>query len=139
MGFRQGGFLTCWSVEESKTGNTTRVRLSSSRKNKETGEYEQDFSGFCTFIGEAHKMAQNLQEKDRIKILECDVGTTYDKEKGKEYVNYKVFSFEMADGTSPAAAGAAKKNKTAAKTTKKAATVDDGECDPPDEDEELPF
>lgn len=135
MGFRQGGFMTVWSVEDSKSGNTSRVRLSSSRKNKQTDQYEQDFSGFCTFIGKAHEMAKNLQEKDRIKITECDVGTTYDKEKGKEYVNYKVFSFEMADGTSVEAAGAAKKNKT-----QKKAAVDDGEVDTPDEDnEKLPF
>ena len=133
MGFRQGGFMTVWSAEPSKSGNTTRVRLSSSRKNKQTEKYEQVFSGFCTFIGDAHRMAANLQERDRIKILECDVGTTYDKEKKVEYVNYKVFSFEMADGTSPEAAGAAKKNQ------RKAATVDDGEVDPPDEDGKLPF
>lgn len=89
MGFRQNGFCSVWSTEESKSGNTTRVRLSSSRKNKMTDQYEQDFSGFCTFIGKAHEMAKNLQPKDRIKILECDVGTSYDKEKQKEYVNYK--------------------------------------------------
>lgn len=132
MGFRQNGFMTVWSVEPSKSGNTTRVRLSSSRRNKQTDQFEQDFSGFCTFIGDAHKLAKNLQERDRIKILECDVGTTYDKEKKVEYVNYKVFSFEMADGTSPAAAGAAKKNQ------RKAATVDDGEVDAP-EDGNCPF
>ena len=57
MGFRQGGYMTVWSAEPSKSGSTTRVRLSSSRKNKKTDEYEQDFSGFCTFIGQAHEMA----------------------------------------------------------------------------------
>ena len=62
MGFRQDGFMTVWSVEPSKSGNTTRVRLSSSRKNKNTDEWEQDFSGFCTFIGEAHKAAARLKE-----------------------------------------------------------------------------
>jgi len=132
MGFRQGGYMTVWSTETSKSGNTTRVRLSSSRKNKKTDEYEQDFSGFCTFIGPAHEAAQHLKEKDRIKILECDVGTTFDKEKRTEYVNYKVFSFEMADGSTPAG------GKTTANTTKKkAALVDDGEVEV-DEDG-LPF
>lgn len=98
MGFRQNGFMTVWSVEPSRSGNTTRVRLSSSRKNKSTDEYEQDFSGFCTFIGKAHEAAARLKERDRIKVLECDVGTTYNKEKKIEYVNYKVFDFEMANG-----------------------------------------
>lgn len=84
MGFRVGNYMSVWSTEPSKSGNTTRVRLSSSRKNKMTGEYEQDFSGFCTFIGKAHEAAKHLQAKDRIKILECDVGTTYNKEQQKE-------------------------------------------------------
>lgn len=129
MGFRQGGYMTVWSAEPSKTGNTTRVRLSSSRKNKKTDEYEQDFSGFCTFIGDAHEAAKYLKEKDRIKILECDVGTTYDKEKKMEYVNYKVFGFEMADGSSPVA------GKTAAKAAKKTAFADEGEV----AEDDLPF
>lgn len=129
MGFRQGGYMTVWSAEPSKTGNTTRVRLSSSRKNKKTDEYEQDFSGFCTFIGDAHEAAKYLKEKDRIKILECDVGTTYDKEKKTEYVNYKVFGFEMADGSSPVA------GKAATKTAKKTAFADEGEV----AEDDLPF
>lgn len=134
MGFRQNGFCSVWSTEPSKTGKTTRVRLSSSRKNKMTDEWEQDFSGFCTFIGEAHEMAQNLKPKDRIKILECDVSTTYDKEKNKEYVNYKVFSFEMADGSSSNSNG----NKTGGKKKSPLAT-DEGEVEELDEDSDLPF
>ncbi len=96
-----------------------------------TNEYEQDFSGFCTFIGKAHEMAKSLHPKDRIKILECDVGTTYDKEKKKEYTNYKVFDFEMADGSSPNEGG----NKPSGK--KKAPfAIDEGEID---EDSNCPF
>ena len=129
MGFRQNGFCSVWSTEVSKSGNTTRVRLSSSRKNKMTDQYEQDFSGFCTFIGKAHEMAKNLQPKDRIKILECDVGTSYDKEKQKEYVNYKVFDFEMADGSTPGGGKSGGGKKPACE-------VDAGE---PDTGDDLPF
>ncbi len=131
MGFRVGSFMSVWSTEPSKSGNTTRVRLSSSRKNKMTGEYEQDFSGFCTFIGKAHEMAKSLQAKDRIKIMECDVGTTYNKEQRKEYVNYKVFDFEMADGSTPGGAA-----KSGGGKKKPAFSVDDGEVDDQDG---LPF
>ena len=63
-----------------------------------TGEYEQDFSGFCTFIGNAHSKASQLKPRDRIKLGECDVSTTYHKDTKTEYVNYAVFDFEMANG-----------------------------------------
>lgn len=96
MGFRTGSFASVWSVRPGR-GNFTDVRLSVSRKNKDTGAYEQDFSGFCTFIGHAHAKATQLKERDRIKLLDVDVSTVYDKEKAKEYINYKVFDFEMAD------------------------------------------
>jgi len=71
--------------------------VSTSRKNKDTGEYEQDFSGYVMMIGQAHAKAQKLKEGDRIKLGDVDVTTTYDKERKKEYVNYKCFDFEMAD------------------------------------------
>lgn len=129
MGFRQGGYCSVWSTELSKSGKTTIVRLSSSRKNQ-SGEYEQDFSGFCTFIGKAHEMAQKLQPKDRIKILECDVGTSYDKEKEKEYINYKVFDFEMAGNKSE------KDNSKSDGKKQNPFEVDGGESDPNDN---LPF
>lgn len=96
MGFRTGAFATVWSVEPGK-GNFTKVRLTVSRKNKETGQYDQDFSGYCMFIGTAHAKSTQLREKSRIKLGDIDVSNTYDKEAHKEYVNYKVFSFDMAE------------------------------------------
>ena len=45
MGFRNNCFATVWQVE-SRNPNWTKVRLNISRKNKDTGEYEQDFSGW---------------------------------------------------------------------------------------------
>lgn len=95
MGFRSGAFASVWSVEPGK-GNFTKVRLSISRKNKD-GQYEQDFAGYCTFISQAHAKAARLKEKDRIKLGDVDVSNSYDKDKQKEYVNFKVFDFEMAD------------------------------------------
>lgn len=96
MGFRKNAYSTVWSVEEGR-GNTLKVRLSTSRKNRD-GEYEQDFSGFCTFIGNAKAKAEKLKPKDRIKLGDVDVTTWYNKEKGIEYVTYKVFDFELANG-----------------------------------------
>ncbi len=96
MGFRAGSFATVWSVEPGK-GNFTNVRLSISRKNKDTDQYEDEFSGFCMFIGEARAKAEKLKERDRIKLGDVDVTRRYDKEKQKEYYTFKVFSFEAAD------------------------------------------
>lgn len=98
MGFRTGAYATVWGVDTGK-GNFTKVRLTVSRKNRETGQFDQDFSGFCTFIGTAHALAAKLKERDRIKLGDVDVSNTYDKESKKEYVNYKVFSFEMANAS----------------------------------------
>ena len=52
MGFRTGSYATIWSVE-SATDTRTKARISISRKNKQTGEYDTDFSGFVDFIGTA--------------------------------------------------------------------------------------
>lgn len=60
MGFRNGAYATVWGVEPGKTDRYQQVRLSTSRKNKKTGQFEQDFSGFCRFIGNANEAANKL-------------------------------------------------------------------------------
>lgn len=97
MGFRKDAWASVWSVEDGKNGSK-RVRLSTSHKNTKTGEYEQDFSGFCTFFGTAATKAANLKEKDRIKLGDVDVTTWYDSVKQKEFVFYKVFDYEPSQG-----------------------------------------
>lgn len=92
-GFRNGSWATCWQTETGQ-GKYVKGRISISRKNKETGEYEDEFSGFVMFIGEARAKAEHLKERDRIKLGDVDVTRRYDKEKNKEYYNFKVFSFE---------------------------------------------
>lgn len=78
---------------------STKVRMSISRKNKQSGEYEQDFSGFVLAIGTAaaHKAA-GLKEGDRIKLGDVDVSTKYDREKKITYTNFKMFSFDVENG-----------------------------------------
>ena len=111
MGFRSGAYAKCWSVEP-KSDTMTKVRISISRKNKNTGEYEQDFSGFAAFVGSAAaKNAAKLKEGDRIRLGDVDVCTTYNKALGKEYVDYKVFSFEMADAPSAPTPGATRQTQ----------------------------
>lgn len=98
MGFRQGSFAKIWEVERRE--KSTKLRISISKKNKQTGQYESDFTGFVALIGKAHQDGASLAAGDTIKIGECEVTNRYDKEKKKEYTNFKVYSFEDANGGS---------------------------------------
>lgn len=130
MGFRKDAFASVWGVEEGK-GNTTKVRLSVSRK--KDGQYEQEFSGFCTFIGTAKAKAEKLKEKDRIKLGDVDVTTWYNKDKGVEYVTYKVFDFEFANN------GGDSEPKANTKSSKKSANLEDDTEDGDVSEDNLPF
>ena len=122
MGFRTGAYAKIWEVTP-MSDTSTKVRMSISRKNKQTGEYEQDFSGFVLCIGTAAaRKASQLHEGSRIKIGDCDVTTKYDSQKKITYTNFKMFSFE--DGGEPAT-----------EPTDPQPDVDSGEID----DNRLPF
>lgn len=93
--FGTGSFATVWNV----TGKDKyyEVELSTSRK-KEDGSFETDFSSkFTRFVGKAKDKVVNekLSRKDRIKLTSCGVSNFYNKEKGREYVNYVVFDFDV--------------------------------------------
>lgn len=86
MGFRTGAYAKVWEVTP-MSDTSTKVRMSISRKNKQSGEYEQDFSGFVLAIGTAAaKKAASLKEGNRIKLGDVDVTTKYDKEKRECYL-----------------------------------------------------
>lgn len=105
-----------------------KLRISISRKNKQSGEYEQDFSGFVNAIGTAAaKKAACLKEGDTIKLGDVDVTTKYDKQKEVTYTNYKIFSFEVDNGNSNPVPKAA--------SNEPQPEVDGGE----DDDSRLPF
>ena len=93
MGFRNGAFATVWDKKQV----SPMLRISISKKNKETGKYDQDFSGFVAVVGrEAAAEANKLKPKDRIKLGDCDVTTKYDKAKNITYTNFTVFGFTNA-------------------------------------------
>lgn len=128
MGFRSGAYATIWNVEDK--GKYTRVNLSISKKNRETDTYETDFSGFVNFVGKAHDAAasNSLKERDRIKIGECDVTTTYNRDTKTSTTRYAIFSFEKMDN-------ADRKSNIKASNTKKDDVVDDDD----DMNDDLPF
>ncbi len=122
MGFRTGAYAKVWEVSP-MSDTSTKIRISVSRKNKQSGEYEQDFSGYVLCIGtSAAKKASLLREGSRIKIGDCDVTTKYDPQKKTTYTNFKLFSFDDADSSNT-------------DPTEPECSVDDGEV----EDSRLPF
>ena len=97
MGFRTGSYATVWEVKP-RSNTMTSARISINRKDKNTGEYVQDFGGYVSFIGTATaEKAAKLKVKDRIKLGDVDVNNRYDAEKKVTYTNFNVYSFEMAD------------------------------------------
>ena len=95
MGFRNGAYATVWESE--KAEKYVNARISTSRKNKETGEYAEDFSGYVHLYGKAKEKGSAFVGRERIKVTECDVTTHYDKEKDKKYTNFNIYDFEMAN------------------------------------------
>lgn len=100
MGFRKDAYATIWDIQPVRN-TITRARISISRKNKQTGEYEQDFGGYVSFIGAtAAGDATSLKVKDRIKLGDVDVNNHYDKEKKTTYTNFNIYSFEKVNSGS---------------------------------------
>ena len=94
MGFRTGVLASVWEVAP-VSETSTKLKISTSYKNKKTNTYEQDFSGFVLAIGTATaQKAALLKPGDRIRLGDIDVTTKYDKEKKMSYTNYRIFSFE---------------------------------------------
>lgn len=89
--FCVGNYAKIWQVEDK--GNFTLCQISTSKKNKETKEYEVDFSDKVRFVGKAH--GQHPQAGQKIKITNCGVTNKYDKEKKKMYIQYLIFDYEL--------------------------------------------
>lgn len=96
MGFRNNSYATVWEVKP-QNNRWTKLRISISHKNQDTGDFETDFKGWVDAFGTAAAAkAAKLKEKDRIKLLSVDLTNNYNAEKNTTYWNPKVFEFEMA-------------------------------------------
>ena len=105
----------------------TNARISISHKDKQSGEYIADFSGYVNFFGSATaRKATTLKERDRIKLGDVDVCSRYNKEKNITYYYFNVYSFETQDDTRSSSYNTAQPNSPQL-------VVDNGEVD------ELPF
>ena len=102
MGFRSGSYASVFGVKKGN-GNYYDVNLATSRKDKNTGNYNTDFRGFVRFIGSAADTISKYAGKDgtpvcRIKFGDVEVTNSYNKEKNTTYTNYAVFSCEVING-----------------------------------------
>ena len=105
MGFRKGSFARVWDIQPVSDTNT-KIRITISRKDKQTEQYVDDFSGFVACIGTAvAKRAANLKKGDRIRLGDVDVTTRYVKDTKTTYTNFKCFNFEDFDNPNQAQTG----------------------------------
>ena len=93
--FSAGSYAKVWEIKRLQDKYAD-MRISTSHKN-ESGDYEQDFSGFVRLVGKARKDAEYVHENDTIKIVRCGVTNKYDKEKKVTYTNFTIFEIEVQD------------------------------------------
>ena len=98
MGFGVNCYAKIKEVVE-KHDNYSVCKITVTKKNKLTNEYELQFSAHCRFVGNAHK---SVPLKDqRIKITSCDVTNCYkDKDGNLQFTKnpqYVVFGYELQE------------------------------------------
>lgn len=97
--FANNNYARVWKIypPQKKEQKFTLVQMSTSQKDKKTGEYKTDFSGYVKLIGKAFEKSKELEAKDSIKILKCGVTKIYDKEKQENYETFLIFDFDFAN------------------------------------------
>ena len=79
-----------------KKDNYTVCKISISKKNKATNQYETTFAGNVRFCSQAHLQVPKAEQ--RIKITSCSVSNCYTKD-GKleflKYPQYTIFAYEL--------------------------------------------
>lgn len=106
MGFRKGAWMSVFGFYPNpKSDKIAQISGATSVKNKFTGEYETDFSAYCSCIGDAAvKKAKSLRiEKGkpaRIRLLDVEVKHTFEgsgQERRVKYTNYNIYDFDFGD------------------------------------------
>ncbi|MFA5300948.1 MAG: hypothetical protein WC389_22375, partial [Lutibacter sp.] len=107
-------YATIWDWEDK--GKYAKVRIGTSEKNKQSGEYENS-NWFATFVGDAHTKVLETSEKDRITIKSGKINNLSKKQddgKYKNYLNVVIFDFELSDV--PAKKSSSSSNKSSSKS-----------------------
>ena len=94
--FSVGTYATIWAIEDK--GTSSIVELSTSKKNRQTDQYETDFSNrYVRFTGSAHQVVKGLGRKDKVRIDKCGVSISKNEATGKYYTNFLVFECSVAE------------------------------------------
>ena len=96
MGFRTGAYAKIWELKDQKFGKQAQISIS--KKKKDSDEYVQEFSGWVNL---SQAVADQVQTGDRIRIGDCDVKNSYNKEKQQTYTNFYIYSVYDDDASSP--------------------------------------
>jgi hypothetical protein len=96
-------YVTIWEVEDK--GSYSLVKMSTSRKNKKTGEYLNSNWSFVRFVGDAHTKASELKRQDRIVLKGAGISQEpyKDANGNKAYPKnpqFVVFNFEYPEAKS---------------------------------------
>jgi len=124
--------VTIWEIEDK--GRFSLVRMSSSRKDKQTQEYKNSNWSFVRFVGKAHEKIQSegLKRQDRIVLKGATISLEDYMEDGeKKYPKHPtitVFNWEYLESD-----GAGRMD-----SPPKVETSEDSDVEP-EQDEDLPF
>ena len=95
--FANNNYAKVWKIfpKEKKDQRFTDVQLSTSRKDRKTGQYTTDFSDYVRMIGDAEEKAAELEAMDRIKLTKVGVSNSFNKEQQKRYYQFICFDFDF--------------------------------------------
>jgi hypothetical protein len=85
MIYFKDNYAKVWKIKDK--GNYAQVQFSTSRKDKQSGEYLNSSWSFVNFVGDAYKKISNLSEGDRIVIK----GGTISREPYMDATNTRVW------------------------------------------------
>lgn len=109
MGFRTGAYASVFSVKRGN-GNYYDVNITTSHKDRSSGNYVRDFGAFVRFVSDAANVVARFDGKSskdngnrplaRIRLGDIDTTNTYNAAKGITYTNHVVFTCQEVDGSS---------------------------------------
>ena len=92
-----------WDVEI-KSDTFTKARISVNKKDRQTGEWKQDWCEYVCFFGTAlAKKAASLKRLDKIRIKKFELTNKFDKDTQPwtKYDTIKIWDFEKVESAPP--------------------------------------